>query len=99
MDDGRYNPPWEGRRAQRARDYVRRKGRGENAPCVICGQPIDYGREYPDPTSCTVQHILSQRDFPALRWKESNWGPAHLECNVSAGADTPSGLGVLSEDW
>jgi hypothetical protein len=66
---------------------------------VICEQPIDYSLEYPDPWSCTVQHKLSQRDFPEHRWQESNWAPAHLECNQSAGAGPTAGLGVLSEDW
>ena len=99
MGDGTYNPPWSGRRAQRALAYVKAHGRANRTPCVICEQPIDYSLEYPDPWSCTVQHKLSQRDFPEHRWQESNWAPAHLECNQSAGAGPTAGLGVLSEDW
>jgi len=99
VDDGQYNPPWSGRRATRALAYVKTRGRANNTACVICHQPINYSLEHPDPWSCTVQHILSQRDFPQYRWQESNWGPAHLECNLSAGAAPATGLGVLSEDW
>lgn len=99
VDDGLYNPPWSGRRAQRALATVKARGRAEGAPCVVCHQPIDYSLEHPDPESCSVQHLRSQRDFPQLRWLESNWAPAHLVCNQSAGASTPTGLGVLSEDW
>ena len=61
MGDGTYNPPWSGRRAQRALAYVKAHGRANRTPCVICEQPIDYSLEYPDPWSCTVQHKLSQR--------------------------------------
>jgi hypothetical protein len=58
--------------------------------------PIDYNlRERDD--SLSVQHVKSQKWYPQLTWERTNWRPAHLLCNKSAGADNGlSGLGITS---
>ena len=86
---------WGGRRASEALRRVKAEGRRNDTPCVICGQPIDYHLTYPDPASCSVQHIKSRKHYPHLIWVPSNWGPAHLSCNKSAQTQTTS-LGVTS---
>ncbi len=97
MDTGLTIPPWSGRAAQAALERVRAEGARAKAPCAICHLSIDYALRYPHPQSCSVQHIKSRRDFPALTWEPSNWAPAHLDCNQSAGASPQLGLGV--SDW
>ena len=100
MSDGRVNPPWSGRRVADALRRVKAIGRHRGSSCWICHQSIDYDLEYPHPQSCSVQHVRSQKLFPELRWDSSNWAPAHLECNQSAGSGEKSmGIGVTSEEW
>ena len=90
-------PAWAGRRKKAATEWVRRVGEAEGAPCCICRQSIDYALRYPDPGSCSVQHLQPQRDFPHLRWVRSNWAPAHLLCNTSQGVNPAADLGLMSE--
>lgn len=60
---------WGGRRANRAAlDHVRAMGHRNNTPCIICDGTIDYRLRYPDPMSCSVQHIHSRHHRPDLRW-------------------------------
>ena len=75
--------PWGGRRASQALARVRHNGQTNNTPCVICHHPINYQLRYPDPASCSVQHLHSRRDYPHLTWDPTNWAPAHLDCNSS----------------
>lgn len=96
VTDGRLNPPWSGRRTTQATELVRRQGEALGLPCCICGQPINYRLRWPDPYSCSLQHVKSQRDFPHLRWEPSNWAPSHLDCNTRLGAGDPTDLGVMS---
>ncbi len=88
-------PRWEGRRRAEALAFVKRKGRANNEPCVICLLPIDYDLEWPDVLSCTVQHLRSRQVFPHLTWVRSNWAPAHLSCNAGH-RDERAGLGLMS---
>jgi hypothetical protein len=87
VDDGRSIPEWAGRRRADALERVRAEGARTRAVCVLCQLPIDYSLRYPHPQSCSVQHLLSRRRFPELTWEPSNMGPAHLDCNKSAGPD------------
>ncbi|MBM6622655.1 HNH endonuclease [Micrococcaceae bacterium RIT802] len=98
MDNGLSIRPWAGRARSDALALVKRKGRAANAPCSICGQPIDYSLVYPHKQSCSVQHIRSRRDYPELTWEPGNWAPAHLDCNKSEGTGGRPGLGVMG-DW
>lgn len=90
--------PWGGRRANEALERTRTVGRARNLPCFICRLPIDYDLRWPDKMSCTVQHIISRFARPDLTWVPSNWAPAHLTCNSSAGtgAADPYDLGATS---
>ena len=97
MTVGMLIPEWGGRRKQKATEFVRRRGEELGLPCCICRQAIDYSLRYPDPRSCSVQHVKSQSLFPNLRWEPSNWEPAHLLCNTSLGPGSPMDLGVMSD--
>lgn len=97
VDSGLSIPPWSGRAAQAALARVRSEGARLHTPCSICLLSIDYSLRYPHPQSCSVQHVRSRRDFPELTWDPSNWAPAHLDCNLSAGANPEPSLGVT--DW
>lgn len=99
MSDGRHIPDWSGRRRADALAYVKAKGRRYNECCDICKQEIDYSLEYPNPQSCSVQHVKSRILYPHLTWERSNWKPSHLVCNQSAGSGETLDLGVVSQDW
>jgi 5-methylcytosine-specific restriction endonuclease McrA len=98
VDAGRGIAPWSGRRKVEATARVRAEGRRFGAPCVICGQEIDYSLDPrdQDPQSCSVQHVLSRSTHPHLTWDPSNWAPAHLLCNKAAGTARPDDLGLTS---
>jgi hypothetical protein len=91
--------PWSGRAAQDALRWTKARGRRENLPCIICGQPIDYDLPSTDDMGCSVQHIKSRFEHPELTWDRTNWAPGHLACNKKAGAhwqpDTPSRLVII----
>lgn len=96
-------PPWTGRRRADALTLTRRKGARHNTPCCLCGQPIDYQLRYPDPNSCSVQHLKSRILYPELTWDPTNWAPAHLVCNQAAGdgtnPTTAGNLGAITPLW
>lgn len=67
--------------------------------CVICLQPIDYDLVYPNPGSCSVQHLKSRKRFPELTWARSNWAPAHLRCNQAEPPDSVSSTSDFLTSW
>lgn len=91
--------PWAGRARADALARVKAEGRRKGSPCVICRLAINYSLEYPDPQSCSVQHIKPRSTHPHLTWSPGNWAPSHLECNQSLGMRDWQGLGVMSEEW
>lgn len=91
------NAAWGGRRSQKALEQMKARGKRNSTPCVICLTPIDYGLEYPDPQSCSVQHLKSRHHHPELTWDPLNWAPAHLCCNQSAG--TGDSLDIGPSAW
>lgn len=99
MVSGLSIPAWEGRRRFEALRQVKATGKAKSSPCCICRQPIDYSLEYPHKQSCSVEHIKSRKHYPSLTWEPSNWAPAHLDCNKSAGTEEPLGLGVVDGQW
>ncbi|MDZ5077882.1 hypothetical protein [Nesterenkonia sp. HG001] len=99
MTDGRSTPAWNGRRAARALDEVKRKGRARGEPCCICKQPIDYDLPSTDPDGCSVQHVKSRALFPHLTWDPANWSPAHLSCNKAEGKTATVSIGNTSRQW
>ncbi|MGO5080377.1 HNH endonuclease, partial [Lactobacillus amylovorus] len=85
-----------GKRAQDALALVRRHGQAGDLPCVICGMPIDYSLRHPHKQACTVQHIKPRATHPHLTWEQSNWAPAHADCNTAQGSRIAVGLGLVS---
>lgn len=74
--------------------------RSQRRACCLCGQPIDYTLEYPDPGSFTVQHILSRSTHPHLAEDPGNLDAAHKRCNEHAGnSNEPPGLGDADDQW
>jgi len=96
--NGVHIKPWTGPAVTEALAYVKAKGRANNEPCCICSLPIDYDLNYPDPSSCSVQHIKPRSHYPMLTWDRNNWEAAHLSCNRAAGNRDVVSLGITS-DW
>ncbi|WP_231632637.1 HNH endonuclease [Gordonia sp. HS-NH1] len=83
-------------RKMRAR--YRAKCEAVQAPCWICGQPISYRADSPDPWELDHYHPRSRR--PDLAIEPANARPSHSSCNRSRGnADVRPTLGQPSEDW
>lgn len=91
--DGIDIPEWSGKRAHDALEWVRATYGKINAPCVICGQPINYSIRGTD-DSLSVQHVKSRSKYPQLTWLRSNHKPCHLACNRQAGNREPQGIGL-----
>lgn len=71
--------PRTGHRYRQAVLAVRRRAAlGE--PCCLCKLPIDVAIRYPDPQSCTLQHVEQLAAGGSLL-DPSNHAPAHLVCN------------------
>lgn len=83
----------------RARAF--RRDRAANAPCWICGQPIDYSLGI---STCgdawEADHYLDYNRHPELEYDLGNIRASHMHCNRSrqtrASIDQ---LGQLSRDW
>ena len=74
--------------------------RARRRPCCLCGQPIDYTLDWPDPGSFSVQHIKSWKTHPHLRFDPANLDAAHLSCNgAEQGRGTGPALGSTSRRW
>lgn len=75
--------------------------RARHARCCRCSQPIDYGLEWPDPGSFSVDHYPhALSTHPWLAEDPGNLHAAHLVCNQAGGARPPTpGLGGTSESW
>lgn len=87
-----------GRRGSRW-NRLKANQRAKRLPCCLCGQPIDYTLEWPDPGSFSVQHKQDWHRHPELREDPANLDSAHLGCNSSAGQDGKPTLGATSETW
>lgn len=73
-----------------------------NAPCGICGQPIDYSLPMGinEPDALEVDHIKPRKTHPHLALDRRNCRPSHSRCNRAKGATAgPLSLGQPSEDW
>jgi 5-methylcytosine-specific restriction endonuclease McrA len=75
--------------------------RAKHLPCFLCGQPIDYSLEWPDPGSFSADHLRPWAHNPELRYDPGNVVSAHLRCNQSKGDRTNKRpqLGLLSQVW
>lgn len=68
-------------------------------PCFHCGQPIDYDKPYPHPSSFTADHLKPRLKYPELAEDPGNVVSSHARCNWSKGdrEHEVAGLGELSE--
>lgn len=73
-----------------------------NAPCWLCGQPIDYEAKANtgNPDAFNADHRIPTSVDPDLELDPENFAPAHAGCNKSRGNRLPEfALGNLSESW
>ena len=62
---------------------VKLRSRDEDT-CRICGKPVDFTRQPPDPSAATIDHVIA-----LSRGGEHSYGNtqlAHLRCNTAKGA-------------
>ncbi len=87
-------------RWKRLRAILYRRDRKANAPCWICGQPIDYRAPAGTPDAWEPDHVLPVASHPELAYDPGNIRAAHSSCNRSRGskAAEPS-LGSPSRTW
>lgn len=72
----------------------------EQAPCWLCGQPIDYTAAPQTPNACEPDHIVPRSEHPELALEVDNIRPAHCSCNRARGDKAPPlGLGTPSRNW
>lgn len=76
-----------------------------NAPCWICGKPINYAADSRSPYGWQPDHVLDVYEHPELALDPSNIRPSHARCNNQRGQEskakrkTRTELGEPSEDW
>lgn len=93
--------PARGRWFLAASKRFREEGRAADAPCWICGQPIDYDLPAGHPFSHTLDHIKDVARYPELHDDPANWAHAHHGCN-SRRANEDAGnvrINVLPDWW
>jgi hypothetical protein len=56
---------------------LRRQSRLDDAPCCLCGEPIDYALRSPHPRSFVAHHTTGDKRGPLA--------PAHRRCNEIEG--------------
>jgi 5-methylcytosine-specific restriction endonuclease McrA len=73
------------RRERLRRAYVEPVSRRRDEDkCRICGEPVDFTRQPPDPFAATIDHVIA-----LCRGGEHSYGNtqlAHLRCNATKGA-------------
>lgn len=65
------------------------EGAKSNAPCWLCGLPIDYN----DPKGAyghATDHVLPISQYPEHELDPANWRHAHIACNSSRGNHQPT---------
>lgn len=88
------------RRWRRFREEAYRRDRAANAPCWICGQPIDYLAKPGTPDAWEPDHYYPVRDHPELAYDMGNVRPAHCSCNRHRGAKVNTNkIGQRSRVW
>ena len=88
------------RRWQKLRANLLERDRRANAPCWICGQPIDYRAEPMTPDAWEPDHVLPVATHPELAFDPGNIKPSHCSCNRARGKKkNDNGLGLPSRIW
>lgn len=97
---GRSSSAWRKIRAEAYRRDMER-----NAPCWICGKPINYAAKAGEPDAWEPDHKLGVKDFPQYAHDLANIFPSHSRCNRQRGAKDKAAakwreeLGEPSENW
>ena len=103
-----YTPKSWGRKGHRwrvVREQAFQRDMKRNAPCWICGRPIDYTLPPSDPWGWQPDHVLSVKEHPELANDIGNIRPSHARCNNQRGQEEKAkrrhdhDLGQPSEDW
>ena len=70
------------------------------APCHICGQPIDYQAPMDSPDSYQADHVLPVKDFPQYELDLNNIKASHASCNkAKADKEKHNSIGQRSRSW
>jgi 5-methylcytosine-specific restriction endonuclease McrA len=91
------------RRQHEQRKEYREQCAAADAPCWLCGLPIDYAAAYDDygnDDRFQEDHFFPVSTHPHLQEDPTNKRPSHAGCNRDRSNGAPaSGLGVLSREW
>ena len=98
MGDPRSTQRW-----RRLRRKLYERDRRADAPCWICGLPIDYRARTGSPRSWEPDHVRPVAQFPELAFDEANIRPSHCACNRARGQGDRQGasrqLGEPTRLW
>lgn len=89
-------------RWQKIRKMAWDRDRKANAPCHICGQPIDYSLPPSSgPEAYEPDHVIPVAKRPDLELDLNNILASHARCNRSRGDGTngENALGMRSRIW
>lgn len=56
--------------------------------CRICGRPVDFTKQSPDPNSATIDHVVALARGGEHSYENTQL--AHLRCNSEKGSDGPA---------
>lgn len=90
-----------GRPFERARKAFLATCKAQNAPCWLCGMPIDYTVP-PNTTddSFNLDHLYPVSKRPDLQHDPAGFRPSHAQCNNLRGNKDPAApIGTLSRQW
>ncbi|MBW3077700.1 hypothetical protein [Bifidobacterium simiiventris] len=83
------------------RPYCLRRDMAADAPCHLCGQPIDYHAPAQSPDAWEPDHDPPLSVAPRYGEDPSHIKPSHCSCNRSRQASASDGnaIGEPSEAW
>ena len=93
------HPKWGGTRAVKATKQHKATSQAANAPCAICGQPIDYQAPAGTPNAYELDHIQPRSTHPELTYDPDNYQPTHTNCNRSKQNTTTHPIGPTTTNW
>ncbi|TPF87436.1 hypothetical protein BW13_00870 [Bifidobacterium sp. UTCIF-37] len=85
----------------KARKQFFQQCKHNNAPCWLCGMPIDYNVD-PNTTddSFNLDHYYPVSKRPDLQEDPAGFRPSHAQCNNLRGNKDPNTpIGQLSRQW
>lgn len=92
---------WKDAEGRRVRLMALRRDKGADAPCWICGKPIDYAaKPGTTPDSWEPDHYLVRSRFPQYACDLGNLRPSHKRCNRARSAKASiDPVGDASGSW